>query len=497
MGNKLLSFESHPRLPTLLRPDPMPEEAFTAETARLGMLGFTDDFGVWDRERPSSSREQENEMWLWIKRRNNGTTATIDLENFDRGVLCLVDLNSPDKEIVRSATKQATTGSGQILYSAAFHDTPSYVSFHRFAGNSKEHFTGIFNESHSLGRPNRPDPFYLRHPIHYEKISRYETSSSSSSVTMRDQDSERLLDTCLISKWVYQKRVHLLDGTVGRGQAFFNHSSLLLEVVAKGTIVTNYVEKTTIVDSQGRPLKGGTSSERERTIARGDVHLRRDIEKIETDFIDQIEFRLTVGDSLIGEWLVPGDAVDGTIAGDVVFGTSFFKVTVNGGWFARTRYRIDVIPVPQRMDSALALLLAHLSYTEFSLDIFKKCTSKVRTPDVPPSTLDRLLQYDPITPTCRITPTTSIFVRNFENIPPSVIHRDEGEAVYDAHGNLLGMHQSTQHIVIGGGIGSHAEQLTVPVAMAEAQVVTEEEIAMAEATSSGENGTNSGLPSKR
>ena len=60
------------------------------------------------------------------------------------------------------------------------------------------------------------------------------------------------------------------------------------------------------------------------------------------------------------------------------------------------------------------------------------------------------------------------------------------------------MHQPTQHIVIGGGIGSHAEQLTVPVAMAEAQVVTEEEIAMAEATRTEENGTNNGsLPSKR
>jgi hypothetical protein len=533
MGNKLLSFNSHPDMPRVLRPDPMPEETFTVETARLGMLGFTDDFGVWENERPSSSRAQGEEMWLWIKRRSSGHTVTIELENFDRGVT-QAELTSFDREIRHAAVKQAAIASGKTLYAASFQDTSGgYEAFHRYAHEGEqEHFTGLFTDDHPLMRDrssrDRPDLYYLRHPKHRDKIFHFQTSSdgfasSSSSFSQKAQsERERLLDCCLVSKWMYSKHVHILDGSVGRGQAFFNTPTLLLEIVAKGTVVTNYVERMVLVDAQGRPLKDKHQSNNNSLIARSDVQLKREIDKIETDFVDQIEYRLVTSNVttgagslsgpgseshtalLVGEWLVPGDAEpegQGTGNGvDVIFRTPFFQATVKGGWFSRTRYHIDILSAANQMDSALSLLLAHLCLVEFSVsERFGKDGTKVRTPDTPPSVLTRLLRYDPLTATCRSTRPVSRFQRNFErnasvenerrlareNVVAGerVYHHQEDErehghggmAVYDAQGNLLGG-VGAEHVVpsqqsISAGV---AQTVFVPVALAEAEVWTAE-----------------------
>ena len=63
------------------------------------------------------------------------------------------------------------------------------------------------------------------------------------------------------------------------------------------------------------------------------------------------------------KWVVPGDTFTGKDS-QIITDTPFFRATIEGGWFKATK---TMISTKQNMDPALALLLAHLVTSEFSI----------------------------------------------------------------------------------------------------------------------------------
>jgi hypothetical protein len=84
--------------------------------------------------------------------------------------------------------------------------------------------------------------------------------------------------------------------------------------------------------------------------------------------VDRVEFKLVVGGQLFAQWQVQGDT-HYSAGSDAVIDCALFRTTVEGGWFSG---RKATTVTKEGVDPALALLLAHLCYTEYSVAEIKR-----------------------------------------------------------------------------------------------------------------------------
>ena len=197
------STDSTPDCPTVIRADPDFASPLEVVTKALGYWGMSRDFGVWEKEYPSSKEERTEKMWFWFNKCTSGqNTGRIDLETFEgRG------------------EKPEDPKKGKVLYYAMVTEKPFFQSFQRIANTSFDSFYGIYTN----GYADEPDSFYVNHPTHMEK----------------KRDGGRALGQGLITKWQLNTKALIYDGEKGRG-AMFGQNPIYLEVFSKGTVVTTY-----------------------------------------------------------------------------------------------------------------------------------------------------------------------------------------------------------------------------------------------------------------
>ena len=174
----------------------------------------------------------------------------------------------------------------------------------------------------------------------------------------------------LISKWSLATQANIFDGDLQRGAASFGPYPVLLEVFSTGTVATSYEEILSRVDV--RDDEGNVIGQTENITNN----------KIETEFVDRVEYRLSFQGRLWCQFFVLGDSyavqnVDPTID------CPLFHTTVHGGWFSRTTFRTSTKP---GVDPALAILIAQLCATEFSV-AGVKANLNAQTPAYPPMSI--------------------------------------------------------------------------------------------------------------
>ncbi len=338
------SGDTVPPVPKNMRPDPDADQPINAVAARLGYFGASRDFGIWYENRPKDSDEQKDNIWLWFNKSNveggKKRQVQVDLENFKRPE----DGENKDK--------------GKVLYTALFSDSPSFQVFQRWANQGFDCFYGFYKNS----PPDEGDDFYVHHHTHKAKLQNARAHNGF----------HKMFDRCIVSKWNFTSQVIFKDGNLGRGEAYFFGQQPILEVYSKGTVVTSYYE-TKRVDEETKK-----------------THF--DTHRCETEFVDIVEFRLTVNGLLIAEWNVKGDSYQYG-DGDINMETPLFDLRIDGGWFSRSTFNIKT-KAGIDIDSALALLIAHIAATEFSVAEIKR-DLKVKTPGHHPNeSYDGFMRYD-------------------------------------------------------------------------------------------------------
>jgi hypothetical protein len=311
---------------TNIKPDPSSQETILCYVAQLGIFGSR-DYGIWQNTYPSSSSERTANMWMWFNKSTseaNPAFGVIDLENFVRGH----KENDPKK--------------GRVLYSAIITEKPIFQMFQKQVDDGAFHnFMGIFT-----GNYNDPeDLVYVRHPNHTGK-----KNFGHGGERVRD------LEPDILTKWSFATRAYFKDGDLGRGAASFGNDQVVLEIFSKGAVVTSYQEIERQVEDQDSD---------------GNVvghHMERRIDKNETEFVDRIEFRLSFRGMIWATWAVQGDTY---IYGDAdaTIDCPLFTTTIEGGWITRSRFRTQTKP---GVDPALALLIAHVCGTEYSVQAIKQ-----------------------------------------------------------------------------------------------------------------------------
>lgn len=282
-------------------------------------------------------------MWMWFRKSDLGSNAVlIELENFDRG-------------------KKPDTKKGMVLYKATLKERPPFKIFHRFPNQCNTMMNGFI----SGGYQNQEDNFYM----------------NSNSHTAKFPSGGRTVGTGIISKWSMATQAEIYDGELRRGAVSFGTFPVLLEVFSCGTVATSYVETVSVVED--RDDQGNVVGQRQIP----------SMHKVETEFVDRIEYRLSFQGRLWFQFFVMGDSyavqnVDPTID------CPFFRTVVQGGWFSRSEYRTTTKP---GVDSALAILIAQLCATEYSVANVK-AKLDVQTPARPTNEITPGFRPSAVTP---------------------------------------------------------------------------------------------------
>lgn len=185
------------------------------------------------------------------------------------------------------------------------------------------------------------DQYYLQHSFHGHHLP----------------TKNFLNKTGLVTKWQFYSIADCYDGDLGRG-ARCQRSEMKLEILVTGTAITTYVEiedEITVFD--------GSSQKLNKEIANRTV---RDT----TNFVDNIQYRVTVNDQTWMTWIIAGDSLPpGTTPNDLtVIHTPLFKVVLEGGWSHRSKVHVHT---RGDVDPALALLFAHLMTSEYAIPEIK------------------------------------------------------------------------------------------------------------------------------
>jgi len=330
------SSDALPDVPDVIIDDP---DVNTTIKAVVKRLGRGRDFSVHKDEYPSNSTEVTQKMWLWFNKSNGGV---VDLENFVRG------------------WSEEFPKKGKVLWSAKVTERPVFEQFQRVARSDiRDRFFGFFgtsgqkglhNESQKSGYDSDDDDYYIRHQTHQAKFGR-----GRRHLGQAHHD--------IITKWRLHTRAVITDGNLGRGADILKGQEIILEVFSKGTAATGWEEIET-----------------RRTDENGKEHVTRRDEKRETEWVDRVEFRLTVAGQLWAEWVVQGDS-HYTPGANANVSCPLFDTVIEGGWFSKTSY---ITTTKADVDPALALLIAHLCYTEYSVAEIKN-DLRPNTPARPPN----------------------------------------------------------------------------------------------------------------
>jgi hypothetical protein len=333
MGCCFSLFDNVPETPKQIQADPSPTEQCTFVTAKLGYWGFSHDHGIWRDQIPDNSGEKKEQMWMWFRKRQQGSDFKIQLENFTR-----TDPN--DKSM------------GKVLFYGVMQGKPKVEYFQRVAGRSGGGFFGFFGSGYG-NSVNYDDSYYFNHGEH-----------------QRGLHNQRVLGkTEVITKWQSYSTTKLFDGNMGRGEGTLNKDFVLMDVIACGTIVTTYTDY-----EEEEVVRNDKGEETGRRFVRRTTHNSY-------TFVDFIQYRLTVNNQLWAEWQVLGDSHSNAYSGkNITIDTPFFATVLDGGWFSRTKFRVTP---KQGIDPALALLISHIVTSEYSLEEIKNDLN-ISIPSRPP-----------------------------------------------------------------------------------------------------------------
>lgn len=315
------SGDSLPDVPSVIKPDPPMQGPVKFVTKRMGMFGR--DYSVHENVYPSDKEQVKEQMWLWLNKSNGGV---IDLENFVRGKVP----DQPDK--------------GEVLYTAVVTERPVFHQVQRPARmggwGMADRFFGFFGgQGASDGYDSDDDFNYVNSAKHTRKFD----TNGRRRVQFDHHN--------MITKWSLNTQATIRSGNTGRAVQQLNGQPIILEVFSKGTCATGWEDRDiTTTDDQGRQ------------------HTRTETRKIETEWVDRVEYRLSCGGMFWASWVVPGDThyQDGT---DTVVQTPLCTSVASGGWFKASLYEHTTNP---GVDPALALLIHHLCLTEYSAGEIKK-----------------------------------------------------------------------------------------------------------------------------
>lgn len=97
------------------------------------------------------------------------------------------------------------------------------------------------------------------------------------------------------------------------------------------------------------------------------------MKKIETNFVDRVEYRLSLNGQVWAEWFVNGDGFpEETVTAnslDIISHTPLFTNVQVGGFVKSLEHRVTT--VSSTVDPVLSLLVAHLCATEFNVQSIK------------------------------------------------------------------------------------------------------------------------------
>lgn len=373
-----------PRPPHYLQKDPHQHDDLTVHLAKIQ---HHEDYGLWRNLLPTTYEQQKETIWLWFNRVHlpEEHKIQIDLENFRRGTID----DMPEK--------------GRVLYNITIPETLPFEYLQRYANANEEAYAGLLKISSEEGadlNPNESDDFYVHHPIHRRKI--------------QANISGKMLPECIITKWVSKLQIVLEDGTEGRNVAVFGEEAHpVLEVQIRGTIVTSYVEVPSFVKEIEHTIKK-KESRYSISLPENEPIFQNSVEKLQTELVDVIEFRLLApetaaatsgspgveeksavsGDKVLAEWAVRGDSYHHIENKELVFQTPLYNLTMPAGWLNLFDFQIQVKGSPL-IDSAMVMILGYLHGAEFSVENVKKAVV-IGTPDKPPSVIDKLVGEDPL-----------------------------------------------------------------------------------------------------
>ena len=338
----LCSADSLPPIPANIQAPPDVNAVAQFSVGKLGFWGR--DYGVWKGSAPGKAAE----LWFWINKSDGAQpgTGTIDMEDFNRD----------EKK------------KGKVFWSASIIERPVFDQFQRaaVAGVGSYRFQGINNQAED------PDDHYINHHVHVGKKARTNISRgphTGAEVGERVQD----IGAPVISKWRLHTTATIRDGNLGRGRDIVGNDPIILEVLSTGSGATCWqqVEKH-YEEPDGTPAEGQPQKYR--------VGTSRSVNKIETEWVDKIEFRLSCRGQLIAQpWVVEGDAH--AVNTDGVMRSTFFDAVVKGGFFSKSSVETTTKP---GLDPILALLVSHLCATEFSIAEIKS-DLRLNTPAQPPN----------------------------------------------------------------------------------------------------------------
>lgn len=109
------------------------------------------------------------------------------------------------------------------------------------------------------------------------------------------------------------------------------------------------------------------------------------MKKNETNFLDRIEYRLSLNGRVWAEWFAYGDGFpEVTVSADsldIVSQSPLFSTVQVGGFAKSLEHRVT--SVRSEVDPVVTILVAHLCATEFNVHTIK-AQIKINTPEEPP-----------------------------------------------------------------------------------------------------------------
>ena len=328
-----------PPVPKNIQPDPKENEVVECVITALkgSWLATIRDFAVYKGNQiPKAKDKQKDNMWLWFNKENadkKGKKVIVDLENFHR------------------PAEDQKAGKGQILWRAKMDEKPRFKQKHRFQSLNKRSgfsFNRRRKNNSKYSYDSDDDEFYVSH---------------SNRKYSRGGHGSKEIGPIIMTKWCCDTTAEITPGNTGRGEEYFGKDPVKLEVFAKGTGVTRW-----------------TKERHERTDKDGKKHVSYSIKKHVDEYVDIIEYTVVHKNELWDAFAMDGDKKEWGKSKDLECDNRFFTSVMSGGWFSANKTNITT----KGGDPALAMLIAHLCATEYSVVQLKK-DLVLSTPQKPPS----------------------------------------------------------------------------------------------------------------
>jgi len=315
---------------------------------------------------PATDEAKIEQMWFWLNKSsdpNDPRLGIVDVENFNR----------PADE---------PKGKGGVIWSAKLTERPRFEMDRYFVGGdrqrarmgqaatisfrsgfmsisiSQNNTNGYNSSNYNTQYDSDDDEKYFRHS-YFNDSRRHEQFRHES---YEDQHclsqavgykKERAVGPKVMTKWKLNTQAIITPGTTGRKDHY------ILEVFSKGTAITTWMETVSVHER----TVGGPDNERK------EKYVKRETKGSDAKFVDRIEFCLKSGDEVKATWVIIGDSSEERCsATQITDDTPLYTAVTNGGFWKRSSLTVST---QGPVDGALALLVAQLAASEYSINELK------------------------------------------------------------------------------------------------------------------------------